>query len=211
MSCMFSCCCCPPAPPRVISPKGEGKGSSYLCGVRAGRCHCLSRECPFLWPLKGTPGSREAGALPHTRSQSWPPGGLDCFEHKPLGGGDPSSHCRWERRERPPRDSVTGVPFGLLLCALQAKLWEGQDRDRGGAAGPTGHRLLSERPRPGAAPPALGSLGEMSPFQIRPWGHSLWLSWLNTSMHLPSVTENPLLVHHRTDLRTFSIASGYGH
>lgn len=26
------------------------------------------------------------------------PGGLDCFERKPLGGGDPSSHCRWEGR-----------------------------------------------------------------------------------------------------------------
>lgn len=88
---------------------------------------------------------------------------------------------------------------------------EGQGRDCGGAAGPAGHRLLSERPRPGAARPVLGLLGEMSPSQIRPLGHSLWLSWLNTSVYLPSVTENPLLVHHRTELSTFSIASACGH
>lgn len=88
---------------------------------------------------------------------------------------------------------------------------EGQGRDCGGAAGRAGHWLLSERPCPRAAPPALGLLGEMSPFLIRPLGHSLRLSWLNTSMHLLSVTENPLLVHHRTDLSTFSIASRCGY
>lgn len=36
----------------------------------------------------------------------------------------------------------------------------------------------------------------------------LWLSWLNTSLYFPSpVPKNTLLVHHRTDLSVFSVAS----
>lgn len=89
------------------------------------------------------------------------------------------------RTECPPRDSVTVVPFGLLLHSPGKAVCEGQGRDLGGAAGPDDDRVLSERP----GIPALGSLGETSPFQLRPLGHSLWLSWLNTSVHLPSVTE----------------------
>lgn len=114
------------------------------------------------------------------------------------------------RTERPPRDSVTGVPFGLRLRALQAKLCV---KDRAGIVVELLDPLvtLSERPHPRAAHPVLGLLGEMSPSQIRPLGHSLWLSWLNTSVYLPSVTEIPLLVHHRTELSTFSIASVCGH
>lgn len=165
MSCMFSCCCCPPAPPCVIFPKGEGKGR-VCAGSEQGGCHCLSSECPFLWPLKGAPGGHEAVALPHTRSQSWPAWialNTNVWEEvTPAVTADGQDGASTQGQ-------CHKCSLWTLLCALQAKLWEGQGRDRGGAAGPIGHRLLSERPHPGAAPLALASLGELSPFQIRPW------------------------------------------
>lgn len=208
MSCMFSCCCCPPTPPGVISPKGKEKAAVFCAGSEQGGCHCLSRECPLPWPLKGAPGGPEAVALPHTRSQPWPPGGLDCFEHKPLGEVTPAVTAGG-------KDGVS-TQGQCHRCSL----WTFALCSPGKAVGRTGqgpwwscwsHWSQARKALPWDCSPCPGITGEMSPFQIRALGHSLWLSWLNPSMHLPSVTESPLLVHHRTDLSTFSIASGCGH
>lgn len=57
------------------------------------------------------------------------PGGLDCFERKPLGGGDPSSQCRWEGQSAHPGTVSQVFPLDSRPSRV---------KDRAGPAGPTG-------------------------------------------------------------------------
>lgn len=139
----------------------------------------MATEGSSWWP-------RGRGSAPHQLPVL---ASLDCFEHKPLGGSDPSSHCRWEGRSV----HLGTVPqvFPLDFCFELSR--QSCVRDRAGTLVELLHPLLTGccHSAQGCSP-CPGTAGEMSPFQIRPLGHSPWLSWLNTSMHLSSVTGNPL-------------------